>query len=82
MNSTENEIDDIKRLESCFNEIAPINLTVDQKKVKRWHKECFVGELFENLPTEGIVFKVNCGNTKKRLGINSKCPNWAIVMKD
>ena len=80
-NSTENEIDDIKRLESWFFEIPPTNRTADPKQVKRWHKEWIAGELFENLPTDGIVVKVNSGNTKKILGVNSKCPNWAIAMK-
>ena len=40
------------------------------------------GELFENLPTDGIVIKINSGITKKRLGASSRCPNWAIAMKD
>jgi len=40
------------------------------------------GELFENLPTDGIVIKINSGHTKKRLGANSKCPNWSLAMKD
>ena len=40
------------------------------------------GELFADIPTDGLVVKVNSGNTKKRLGVNSVCPNWAIAMKD
>jgi len=82
LGSTANEIDDIKRLESWFFEIPPTNRTADPKQVKRWHKEWMAGELFENIPTDGLVIKINSGNTKKRLGVNSVCPNWAIALKD
>ena len=58
------------------------NRTADPKQVKRWHKEWLAGELFENLPCDGIVVKVASGECKNRLGSNSKCPNWAIAMKD
>jgi len=82
LGSTADEIEDIKRLESWFFEIPPTNRTADPKQVKKWHKEWLAGELFENLPCDGIVVKVNSGNTKKRLGASSRCPNWAIAMKD
>jgi len=49
--------------------------------VKRWHKEWLAGELFENLPTDGIVVKVASGATKQKLGVTSKCPNWAIALR-
>ena len=81
LNSTENEIDDIKKLESWFFEIPPTNRTADPRQVKRWHKEWMNGELFENLPTDGIVVKVASGAIKQKLGVNSKCPNWAIAIK-
>ena len=81
LGSTADEIEDIKRLESWFFEIPPTNRTADPKQVKRWHKEWLAGELFENLPTDGLVIKVNSGNTKKRLGVNSVSPNWAIAIK-
>ena len=47
LGSTQNEIDDIKKLESWFFEIPPTNRTADPKQVKRWHKEWLTGELFE-----------------------------------
>ncbi len=50
--------------------------------MKRWHKEWLAGELFENLPIDGIVVKVESGATKQKLGVTSKCPNWAIAIKD
>ena len=81
LGSTRDEIDDIKRLESWFFEIPPTNRTSDPRQVKRWHNEWLAGELFENLPTDGIVVKVNSGATKQKLGVTSKCPNWAIAMK-
>ena len=81
LGSTANEIDDIKRLESWFFEIPSTNRTADPKQVKRWHREWLTGELYENLPCDGLVVKVNSGNTKKRLGVTSKCPNWAFAMK-
>ncbi len=82
LGSTNDEIEDIKRLESWFFEIPPTNRTADPRQVKQWHKEWLAGELFENLPTDGIVVKVASAATKQKLGVNSKCPNWAIAMKD
>ena len=81
LGSGNDEIEDIKKLESWFFEIPPTNRTADPKQVKRWHNEWLAGELFENLPTDGIVVKVNSGNTKRELGANSKCSNWAIAIK-
>ena len=81
LNSTQNEIHDIKRLESWFFEIPPTNRTSDPWQVKKWHKEWINGELFENLPTDGLVVKVASGATKQRLGVNSVAPNWALAMK-
>ena len=81
LGSTKDEIDDIKRLESWFFEIPPTNRTTDPRQVKRWHKEWMAGELFENLPCDGIVVKVASGESKNRLSFNSKCPNWALAMK-
>ena len=45
-------------------------------------KEWLTGELFENIPTDGIVVKVASGATKQRLGVNSVAPNWALALKD
>ena len=81
LGSTQNEIDDIKKLESWFFEIPPTNRTANPRDVKQWHKEWLAGELFADIPTDGLVVKVNSGNTKKRLGVNSVCPNWALAMK-
>ncbi len=39
------------------------------------------GELFADIPADGIVFKVASGATKQKLGVTSRCPNWAIAMK-
>ncbi len=82
LGSTRDEIEDIKRLESWFFEVPPTNRTADPKQVKKWHKEWLAGELFENLPCDGIVVKVASGATKHKLGVTSKCQNWAIAMKD
>ncbi len=82
LGSTKDEIEDIKRLESWFFEIPPTNRTADHRQVKRWHKEWLAGEFFANLPTDGIVVKIASGATKQKLGATSKCPNWAIAMKD
>jgi DNA ligase (NAD+) len=81
LGSTANEIEDIKKLESWFFEIPPTNRTADPKQVKQWHKEWLAGELFENLPCDGLVVKVASGESKNRLGVNSKAPNWAIALK-
>ena len=80
--STENEIDDITRLESWFFEIPPTNTTADPSQVKLWYKECLAGELYGNLPANGVVVKVNSGITKQRLGVNSKRLNWAFLLHE
>ncbi len=81
LGSTNDEIEDIKRLESWFFEIPPTNRTSDPRQVKQWHKEWLAGELFENLPCDGLVVKVNSGEVKQKLGVNSVAPNWALAMK-
>ena len=81
LGSTQNEIDDIEKLESWFFEIPPTNRTANPRDVKQWHKEWLAGELFENLPCDGIVVKVASGAIKQRLGVNSVAPNWALAMK-
>ena len=81
LGSTNDEIEDIKRLESWFFEIPPTNRTADPRQVKRWHKEWLAGELFENLPCDGLVVKINSGEVKRKLGVNSKKTNWALALK-
>ena len=81
LGSTENEIDDIKKLESWFFEVPPTNRTANPRDVKQWHKEWLAGELFADIPTDGIVVKLASGAAKLRLGSNSKCPNWSLAMK-
>ena len=39
------------------------------------------GELFENFRCDEIVVKVAAGATKQKLGVTSKCQNWAIALK-
>ena len=82
LGSTRDEIEDIKRLESWFFEIPPTNRTANPRDVKQWHKEWLAGELFADIPTDGLVVKVASGATKQKLGVTSKCPNWALAMKD
>ena len=82
LGSTANEIDDIKRLESWFFEIPSTNRTANPRAVKQWHKELLAGELFADIPTDGLVVKVAFGATKRKLGVNSVAPNWALAMKD
>ena len=81
LNSFNDEIEDIRKLESWFFEIPPTNRTSDPRQVVRWHKEWLAGELFENLPCDGLVVKVNSGEVKGKLGVNSKTPNWALALK-
>ncbi len=82
LGSTNDEIEEIKPLESWFFEIPPTNRTTDPKQVTKWHKEWINGDLFENIPTDGLVVKVASGATKKIFGVTSKCPNWALAIKD
>ena len=64
-----------------FFEISPTNRTDDPRQVKRWHKEWLVGELFENLPTDGLAVKFLSGMAKPKLGKNAKYANWAMAIK-
>ena len=48
LGSTNDVIEDIKRLESWFVEIPPNNRTADPKQVKRWHREWFAGDTLTN----------------------------------
>ena len=57
--------------------IPPTNRTANPRDVKQWHKEWINGELFADIPTDGIVCKINSATTKKRLCANSKCLNLA-----
>ena len=66
---------------SAFTQLLlPNEWIVMRKRIyfSRW----LTGELFENLPCDGIVVKVASGSTKQKLGVTSKCSNWAIAMKD
>ena len=81
LGSTKVEIENIKRLENWFFEIPPANRTTDPSQVKRWHKEWLAGELFEILPCDGLVVKINSGEVKRKLGINSKSPNLDLALK-
>jgi len=81
LGSTNDEIEDLKRLESWFFEIPPTNRTADPRQVKQWHKEWLAGELFENFPCNGLVVKINSGEVKRKLGVNSKTSNWALALK-
>ena len=81
LGSTYDEIEDIKRLESWFFEIPPTYRTADPRQVKKWHKEWLAGELFENLPCDGLVVKINSGEVKGKLDVNLKIPNWALALK-
>ena len=81
LGSTKDEIEDIKRLESCFSEIPPTNRISDPCQGRQWLKEWLTCELFENLPCDGLVVKINSGEVKGKLGVNSKIPNWALTLK-
>ena len=81
LGSSNDEIEDIKKLKSLFFEIPPANRTADPRQVKQWHKEWLAGELFENLPCDGIVVKINSCEVKGKLGVNSKKTNWALALK-
>ena len=52
-----------------------------QRQVKKWHMELLGSELFENLPCDGLVVKINSGEVKRKLGVNSKTANWALALK-
>ena len=81
LGSCEDEIEDIKKLESWFFEIPPTNRTTDPRQVKQWYKEWLSYELFGDIPTDGIVVKINSGLSKQKIGINSKTVNWALALK-
>ena len=70
-----------KALESWFFEIPLTNRSTDPRQVKKWYKEWLSYELFGDIPTDGIVVKINSGLIKRKIGINSKIVNWALALK-
>ena len=43
------------------------------------YKKLFARELFENLTCDELVVKINSGETKRKLGLNSQTQNWALL---
>ena len=68
-------------LKKQFFEIPTINRTADLIQIKKWHQEWLACELFENLPCDGLVVKVNSGEVKGKLVVNSKTLNWPFALK-
>ena len=50
-------------------------------EVEALHQRWKMGDLFESLPTDGIVVKVFMHDLQRELGANSRCPLWALAMK-
>ncbi len=62
--------------------LVPDTLVCTQpEEVEALHQRWKMGDLFESLPTDGIVVKVFMHDLQRELGANSRCPLWALAMK-
>ena len=50
--------------------------------IKDLHNQWLSGQLWNNLPTDGIVVKINDKHIQERLGQSEKCPRWALALKN
>ena len=62
--------------------LVPDTLVCTQpEEVEALHQRWKMGDLFEALPTDGIVVKVFMHDLQRELGSSSRCPLWALAMK-
>ena len=50
--------------------------------IKDLHNQWLSGQLWSNIPTDGIVVKINDKNIQEKLGQSGKCPRWALALKN
>ena len=62
--------------------LVPDTLVCTQpEEVDALHRRWKMGDLFESLPTDGIVVKVFMHDLQRELGADSRSPKWALAMK-
>ena len=60
----------------------PYKIRSDYDGIKDLHNQWLSGQLWNNLPTDGIVAKINDKHIQERLGQSEKCPRWALALKN
>ena len=60
----------------------PYKIRSDYDGIKDLHNQWLSGQLWNNLPTDGIVVKINDKNIQEKLGQSGKCPRWALALKN
>ena len=55
----------------------------EEDNLKHMHDLWLDGKFYNyELPSDGIVVKVADRNLQQKLGADSKCPNWALAIKN
>ena len=62
-------------------EIPKTIKTKDPKEIYNIYKKWRRMEIFQDIPCDGIVVKVNSIDFQKALGETDLAPNWALAMK-
>jgi len=75
-------LDQISDLESYGFITNPYKTRSDYDGIKDLHNQWLSGQLWNNLPTDGIVAKINDKQIQETLGQSEKCPHWALALKN
>jgi DNA ligase (NAD+) len=80
--STETHSSQLQMLEAAGFDAAPHVLTASSMELRNRHITWKAGELWATpWPTDGIVVTVNCPAERRRLGVTSVAPRYALAMK-
>lgn len=80
--STETHSSQLQMLEAVGFDAAPHVLTASAMELRNCHIAWQAGELWAMpWPTDGIVVTVNCPAERRRLGVTSVAPRYALAMK-
>ncbi len=74
-------LDQISYLDTLKFITNPYKIRSDYDGIKDLHNQWLSGQLWNNLPTDGIVVKINDKHIQERLGQSEKCPCWALALK-
>ena len=81
VNAETNELASLQAM-SEWGFLVPDTLICTQpEEVEALHQLWKMGDLFDSLPTDGIVVKVFMHDLQRELGADSRCPLWALAMK-
>ncbi len=75
-------LDQISHLDTLKFITNPYKIRSDYDGIKDLHNQWLSGQLWNNIPTDGIVAKINDRHIQKTLGQSEKCPQWALALKN